>query len=362
MRIAQIAPMYEAVPPSHYGGTERVVWSLCEELVRRGHDVTLFASGDSRTSARLVPSTPRALRRRMTAEEMIEVAPHLHLRLLSDVYLHTGPYDVIHSHLGHLTLPFVRFAPVPTVTTMHGRLDVPPYRSVLGFYPEASLVSISMSQRLPVQAFDLNWVGCVYNGIVLDHFPFQARHGSYLLFVGRISPEKRPDWAVEVAARAGLPLVVGAKIDPLDQAYWEDRIEPLFRRHDVEFLGEVNEQEKAQLMGGAYALLFPIDWPEPFGMVMVESLACGTPVLAMRRGSVVEVLRHGRDGFVCRSLDEMVEAVPRVADLDRRTCRRQGERFSSTRMATDYERIYEAVLAQKALEELEVMEPAEAAG
>ncbi|WP_026369927.1 glycosyltransferase family 4 protein [Kallotenue papyrolyticum] len=347
MRIAQIAPMYESVPPSHYGGTERVVWSLTEELVRRGHDVTLFASGDSQTSARLVPTTPRSLRRQMSREEILEVSPWLHLAMLSDVLRDASAFDVIHSHVDHYTFPFTRLIATPIVTTLHGRLDIWMLKPILRCYPDAPLVSISRSQRAPLAELPLNWVGCVYNGIPLEHFPFRAQPGDYLVFLGRICPEKRPDWAVEVARRSGMPLKVAAKIDPVDQAYWRTEIEPLFRANQVEFLGEVNEQEKAALLGGAYATLFPIDWPEPFGLVMAESLACGTPVIAMRRGSVPEVLEDGVSGFICDSVAEMIAAVPRVAELDRATCRRRAERFSQAAMADGYEAVYQQVIAAR---------------
>jgi glycosyltransferase involved in cell wall biosynthesis len=344
MRIAQIAPMYEAVPPTHYGGTERVVWCLCEELVARGHEVTLFASGDSHTSARLSATTPRSLRRQMTREEMINVSPYLHLAMLSDVYRRADEFDIIHSHVDHLTFPFTRLTRTPTVTTMHGRLDFPILPPIMRCYPEVALVSITMTQRDAWKELSINWVGCVPNGIALDHFPFQREPGDYLAVVGRIAPEKRPDWAVEVARRSGLPLKVGAKIDPVDQQYWSEVIEPLFKANRVEFLGEVDEQEKAALLGGAYATLFPIDWPEPFGLVMAESLACGTPVIAMRRGSVPEVLRDGVSGFICDSVDEMVAAVPRITQLDRSACRREAQRFAARTMCAGYERVYSGML------------------
>lgn len=340
MKIAQIAPMYEAVPPTHYGGTERVVWSLCEELVKRGHDVTLFASGDSHTSATLSATTPRSLRRQMTREQLINVSPYLHLAMLSDVFRRADEFDIIHSHVDHLTLPFTRLVTTPTVTTMHGRLDLEILPPILSCYPEAPLVSISMAQREPLAELDLNWIACVYNGIPLDHFTFHRTSGNYLAFLGRISPEKRPDLAVEIARRSGMPLKVGAKIDPVDQQYWHDEIEPLFKANNVEFLGELDEYEKGDLLGGAYATLFPVDWPEPFGLVMAESLACGTPVIALRRGSVPEVLRHGMSGWICDSLDELVAAVPKVAQLSRFDCRREAQRFGSAAMAQGYEAVY----------------------
>ncbi len=347
MRIAQIAPMYEAVPPTHYGGTERVVWSLTEELVRRGHDVTLFASGDSHTTAQLVATTPRSLRQLMSRDELIHVSPWLHMAMLSDVLRDAEQFDIIHSHVDHLTFPMTRLVRTPIVTTMHGRLDLPFLVPILRLYPDVPLVSISDSQREPLRDLDLTWAGRVYNGIPLDHFPFQPDHGAYLVFLGRICPEKRPDWAVEVARRSGMPLIVAAKIDPVDQDYWRDEIEPLFRANNVEFIGEVNESQKAALLGGAYATLFPIDWPEPFGLVMAESLACGTPVIALNRGSVPEVIEHGVSGFICNSIDEMVAAVPRVAELSRAACRRRSERFGQAAMADGYEAVYRRLVAQR---------------
>lgn len=355
MRIAQIAPMYETVPPTHYGGTERVVWSLTEELVKRGHDVTLFASGDSQTSAKLVATSPQSLRRLMSREEILEVSPWLHMAMLSEVYQRAGEFDIIHSHADHYTLPIARMVHTPTITTMHGRLDLAYLPPILRHYPDMPLVSISESQREPLRDLPLNWVGTVFNGIPLDHFPFQPTGGDYLVFLGRICPEKRPDWAVEVARRAGMRLKVGAKIDPVDQDYWQNEIKPLFEANNVEFLGEVNEQEKAALLGGAYAMLFPIDWPEPFGLVMAESLACGTPVIALNRGSVPEVLRDGVSAFICNSVDEMVAAVPRVAELSRAACYREAQRFGATAMAMGYEAVYTQVVAaiEPPLRELE---------
>ncbi len=352
MRIAQVAPMYEAVPPSHYGGTERVVWSLCEELVKRGHEVTLFASAESQTSARLCPTTSSSLRKQMTRDEILNVAPHLHLAMLSTVYQCADKFDIIHSHVEHLTFPFTRLVQTPTASTMHGRLDWEVLQPILRWYPDVPLVSITKSQRAPVQDLPLNWVGCVFNGIPLDHFPFREQPGDYLAFLGRICPEKRPDWAVEVAQRSGMPLKVGAKIDPVDQQYWHEQIEPLFKANHVEFIGEVNEQEKAALLGGAYATLFPIDWPEPFGLVMAESIACGTPVVALNRGSVPEILHDGVSGFICQSVDEMVAAIPRVADLDRKACYQEARRFGSAAMAEGYEQVYRQLLAIQSSKQL----------
>jgi glycosyltransferase involved in cell wall biosynthesis len=306
-------------------------------LVAHGHEVTLFASADAHTSARLCPTTQRSLRRQMTGDELINVAPYLHLAMLSTVYQRAAEFDLIHSHVDHLTFPFTRLTRTPTLTTMHGRLDC---------YPEVALVSVTIAQRQPLHEIPLNWVGCLSNGIALDHFPFQHDRGDYLAFVGRIAIEKRPDWAVEVARRSGLPLKVGAKVDPTDQAYWETEIAPLFQAHEVEFLGEVSEQEKAALLGSAYATIFPAEGLEPFGLVVVESLACGTPVIAMRRGAVPEVLRDGVSGFICDSVDEMVAAVARIPQLDRSACRREAQRFGASRMCESYEQIYTHLLSR----------------
>ncbi|HEX6290143.1 MAG TPA: glycosyltransferase family 4 protein [Herpetosiphonaceae bacterium] len=347
MRIAQIAPMYESVPPTHYGGTERVVWNLCEELVKRGHEVTLFASGDSDTSAMLHPTTPHSLRRHLTRDEMLNLSPYLHLSMLSHVYRRADDFDIIHSHVDHFAFPFARLVPTPTVTTLHGRLDLSILPPILRCYPHLPLVSISMAQRAPLRELPLNWVGCVPNGIPLDRFTFQPRPGDYLVFVGRICPEKRPDWAVEIARRVGMPLKVAAKVDPVDHQYWTVEIAPLFAANDVEYLGEIGEQAKADLLGGAYATLFPLAWPEPFGLVLIESMACGTPVIALRHGSVPEILRNGVSGFICDSLDEMVAAVRRVATLDRRLCRAEALRFTSKTMADSYEQVYDRVIAAR---------------
>jgi len=348
MRIAQVAPMYEAVPPTYYGGTERVVWCLVEELVKQGHDVTLFASGDSRTGAKLVPTTPASLRQQMTREELENVAPFLHLAALGEIMPHAGELDIIHSHLDHLAFLFAKLVSTPIVTTLHGRLDLPIWPPILRRYPRMPLVSVSMSQREPLAALDLNWAGCVYNGVPLENYRFQPRAGEYLAFLGRIAPEKRPDWAAEIARRAGMPLKVAAKIDPVDEAYWHTEIEPIFRAGGVEFVGEVDEQGKAELLGGAAALLFPIDWPEPFGLVMAEALACGTPVIAMRRGSVPEVLQDGVSGFLCDTVDQMVAAVSRLGELSRHECRRQSLRFGAEAMAKGYLDVYTGLLAGRA--------------
>lgn len=347
MRIAQVAPMYESVPPQRYGGTERVVSYLTEELTRRGHDVTLFASGDSRTSAKLTPTTDRALRARFSLRELQELSNPLHLAMLSEVFQRAGEFDIMHCHLDYFAFPFEPFVDTPVVTTLHGRLDMPFLRQVFCQFPNNRVISISNSQRAPLADVYPHWVGNVYNAVPVDDFPFKANPGTYLLFVGRIAVEKRVDWAIELAQRSGMPLKIAAKIDPYDQEYFDSEIKHLLDHPLIEFLGEVDESEKRDLMANAYALAFPIDWPEPFGMVMAEALACGTPVLALNRGSVPEVLRHGVTGIIGETIDELVAAVPHVPDLDRRICRAEAElRFSASAMAAGYERIYQNILEE----------------
>lgn len=341
LRIAIVAPLTEAIPPPLYGGTERVVSVLTEELVRRGHSVTLFASGDSTTSARLATCSPRGLRldpevRDPVAYTMFE---------LGDVYQRAKEFDVIQNHVDYFAFPFARLTEVPTVTTTHGRLDLAEVRRVYRLFPEHRLISISDAQRAPLP--DANWLATVPNGIDLAHFHFNPTGGDYLVFLGRISPEKRPDRAIEIARDLGIRLVIAAKVDPADQAYYEHTIAPLIRSSSlVEFIGEVNEQEKDALLGGAYTCLFPIDWPEPFGLTMVEAMATGTPVVAYRAGSVPEIIVDGVTGFICDSFNGMIRAVPRVAELDRHACRARVEQiFSATAMAEGYEQAYGALLA-----------------
>jgi glycosyltransferase involved in cell wall biosynthesis len=346
MRIAQIAPLYEAVPPVGYGGTERVIAALCDGLVDLGHEVTLFAAGSSTSRAHLEPVVPTPLRRRMTRQEMIEVAPHMHLRMLADVYRRDDEFDIIHSHADVWTLPFVATAATPTVITMHGRLDLDHVRQTVPLYPHVPLVSISNHQRYGLDGLDVTWAGTVYNGLELDRYHAATRRdGGYLAFVGRIHPEKGPELAVEIARRAARPLRVAAKVDPLDVDYYERTIDPLFRAGDVQFVGELEEMHKPAFYAGATATLFPSDWPEPFGLVMIESMAAGTPVIALRRGSVPEVIVDGVTGFVCDDLGEMVDAVERVGDIDPDDCRRHAASFDAIAMCAAYERVYESILA-----------------
>ncbi len=336
MRIAQVAPLFESVPPKLYGGTERVLSYLTEELVRQGHDVTLFASGDSETSARLVAGCPRALWREPGCRDTL---PH-HVRLVELVAREADRFDVIHFHLDYVHFPAVGRLPCPTVTTLHGRLYAPDEDALFDAYFQVPLVSISDAQRRPIPR--ANWQATVYHGMPLDVHTFRDTPGSYLAFLGRVSPEKGLDKAVEIARLAGMPLRVAAKIYPEERAYYEQVIEPLFRASPwVEFVGEVGGASKDAFLGGARALLFPIDWPEPFGLVMIESMACGTPVVAFRRGSVPEVMTDGVTGFVVDDVAAAVLAVGATAALDRRVCRRAfAERFGVSRMASDYLSVY----------------------
>src|SRR5829696_7769329 len=342
VRIAILAPLVEPVPPPLYGGTERVVSLLTEELVRRGHDVTLFASGDSRTVATLVRVCPRGLR----LDPEVKDYAAFTLVAIGQAYSHDGEFDLFHNHNDYLAFALARLAQTPTVTTTHGRLDLQEVRRFYQLYPEQRLVSISHDQRkwLP----EANWVGTVHNGIAVDHFRLRQTPGDYLVFLGRISPEKRPDRAIEIARDVGMKLVVAAKVDAVDQAYYETTIAPLIHanRGLIEYIGEVDEHEKDELLRNAYAYLFPIDWPEPFGLTMAEAMATGTPVVAYRAGSVPEVVEHGVTGFVCTTAGEMAAAVGRVGEISRSACRERVERlFSPAAMADGYERAYPAVLA-----------------
>jgi len=343
LRIAQVAPLYEAVPPKLYGGTERIVAYLTDELVRRGHAVTLFASGDSTSSARLEPVVPTALRLAGAGQDTL--APHL--LELAQVFDRAQEFDVIHSHTGYLAFPFSRGSPVATLHTMHGRLDQPETFALHHHFRDEALVSISLDQRRPLDPFGVSWAGTVYHGLPLDPYAFSPRGGDYLAFLGRISPEKRPDLAIALAKQAGVPLRIAAKVDPVDREYFEREIEPLLAHRLVDYVGEIGEEDKAAFLGGARALVFPIDWPEPFGLVMIEALACGTPVIARRRGSVPEVIRHGRTGFIVESMADMVRAVRRLDRIERAECRREAEaRFSVERMADGYEVLYRSLGAR----------------
>jgi len=347
MRIAQVAPLAERVPPVRYGGTERVIHALTEELVRRGHDVTLFASGDSLTSAKLMPMSPAGRRLEVANDGLF-----FEIAMLEDVYSQADRFDLIHAHVDGLAFPFARQSEIPTVHTMHGRLDLPAQLRMLSRYPEQRLISISSNQRLPSLHLTLNWMGTVHNGIRLQHFRCQETPSDppYLVFLGRISPEKGPVEAIEIARRAGVPLKIAAKIDREDEVWAEEKVIPLFDVPGIEYIGEVDEQSKAELLAGALALLFPIDWPEPFGMTMIESMASGTPVIARRRGAVEEVMVDGVTGFICETDDEMVEAIGRVARIDRTRCREHVEQHFSAEIMTDgHEAVYERLVEEQAL-------------
>jgi glycosyltransferase involved in cell wall biosynthesis len=341
MRIAQIAPLMESVPPKRYGGTERIVSYLTEELVRAGHEVTLFASADSLTRADLRPMCEMGLRLAPSPKDPIAS----HLLMLEEVRRGALDFDIIHVHVDLLHYALLRDHAALSLTTMHGRLDLPLLVRMHELFDEFPLVSISEHQRNPIP--DANWVGTVHHGLPLNLLPFSAKDDGYLAFLGRISPEKRPDRAIEIAVRAGAPLKIAAKIDPADIEYWEQKIEPLVNAApNVEFIGEIDEREKALFLGGARALLFPIDWPEPFGLVMIEALACGVPVIAYQHGSVPEVIEDGVTGFLVNSIDEAVKRVDDVKNLDRAAIRRTFERrFSAERMASNYVAIYQRMMA-----------------
>jgi glycosyltransferase involved in cell wall biosynthesis len=339
MRIAQVAPLYESVPPRLYGGTERVVSYLTEELVRLGHDVTLFASGDSVTSARLVPACARSLR--LDAGCVDRLAHHV--LMLEQVYREAPAFDVIHFHIDYLHYPLSRRRSVPQLTTLHGRLDLPDLAALYSEFRDMPVVSVSDAQRLPLP--QAHWLATVHHGLPRDLYRFRPTPGDYLVFLGRVSPEKGVDRAIEIARRAGLPLKLAAKVDNVDRDYFRDVVEPLLGEASVEFLGEIDEKAKDVLLGNAYALVFPIDWPEPFGLVLIEALACGTPVVAFSGGSVAEIVESGTNGFVVEDLDAAVDAIRHVARLDRARCRRSFEdRFCVERMARDYVGLYQRAI------------------
>ncbi len=336
MRIAQVAPLYEAVPPRLYGGTERIVSYLTEGLVRRGHQVTLFASGESVTSARLAAARPRALRLDPGLQSVIAA----HLAMLSEVRQRSDEFDVIHVHLSHfIHFPVLSDVAEKTVTTPHGRLDYADLPGAYACWPYFPMISISMRQRQPLA--QARWVGNVYHGLPLELYPRRPHgRGDYLAFLGRMSRDKRPDRAIEIARRAGMQLKIAAKIGDGDTSYFRETIKPLLGP-DVEFIGEVDEQAKVEFLSNAAALLFPIDWPEPFGLVVIEAMAFGVPVVAWREGALPEIVDEGETGFVVDSVEAAVEAVARCAALDRDHVRRVFERrFSAERMISDYEAIY----------------------
>ena len=331
MRIAQVAPLFESVPPPYYGGTERVVSYLTEELVRQGHQVTLFASGDSVTQARLVAACPRALR---LDPQCVEPMAH-YMVLLEQVFRQARAFDLLHFHIDYLHCPLSLRQHIPHVTTLHGRLDLPDLVPVYRTFPTVPVVSISEAQRTPLPW--LQWQGTVYYGVPNDLYTFRDTPGTYLAFLGRISPEKGVEHAIAIARHVGMPLKIVAKVDRVDRVYFQEVIRPLLDDPLVEYLGEMGEHDKNIFLGQAYALLFPIEWPEAFGLVMIEAMACGTPVIAYRRGAVPEVLTDGVTGWIVAGYEEAVQAVPRVATLSRARCRQVfEERFVVVRMVQDY--------------------------
>jgi glycosyltransferase involved in cell wall biosynthesis len=339
LKIALVAPLAEAVPPRLYGGTERVVAHLADSLVDLGHAVTLFASADARTSARLVAVREQAIRLDPTPLKS-DVAAHL--SLLHEVRKRAQEFDVLHFHIDLLHFPFFEHLAGRTLTTLHGRLDLADLPDVYRRWPEYPLVSISDSQRRPLPS--ANWLATVHHGIPPALFEYSAAHRGYLAFIGRISPEKRPDRAIEVARRAAVPLKLAAKVDPVDAAYFRDVVEPLLKDPFVEFLGEIDDSAKNDFLGGAAALVFPIDWPEPFGLVMIEAMACGTPVIAWDVASVPEIVEDGVTGFIVRSVDEAVAAVERIDTLDRARIRATFERrFSAATMSNKYLGLYSRI-------------------
>jgi glycosyltransferase involved in cell wall biosynthesis len=339
MKIAQIAPLYESVPPALYGGTERVVSWLTEELVRLGHELTLFASGDSLTTARLMPACKRALR---LDPNCVDQLAH-HMMMLDDVFAESENFDILHFHVDYLHFPLSRRQRVPHVSTLHGRLDLPDLAPLYRHFSEMPVISISDAQRDPLPW--ANWQGTVHHGLPPDSFSLGDGSGGYLAFLGRTSPEKGLDQAIEIAKRAGVPLKIAAKIDRVDVGYFENVIKPLLDHPLIEFIGEIGYAEKNAFLGEAMALLFPINWQEPFGLVMIEAMACGTPVIVYPLGSVPEVIEEGVNGFLVSDPEEAAAAVGRLGEIDRRNCRRHFEQhFSAERMAREYLHIYERLL------------------
>jgi len=335
LKIAQVAPLYESVPPKLYGGTERVVSYLTEELVTMGHDVTLFASGDSQTSARLVAGSEQALRLDKDCEDPMA---H-HIALLQRVLDEYDEFDLIHFHIDYLHFPLSRLIRLPNVTTLHGKLTIRDLRPLYKIFSDMPLVSISKEQRRPLP--DVNWVGNVYHGLPSDVLTPNENPGSYLAFLGRISPEKGVEDAIDIAVKAGIPLKIAAKIDKSDRDYYDLVVKKKMDHPLVEYIGEINEKEKSEFLGNAVALVFPINWPEPFGLVMIEAMACGTPVVAYERGSVPEIIEHGVNGFIVNGPEDAVRAVKNIGIVERRECRRVfDERFTATRMAQDYLKVY----------------------
>jgi glycosyltransferase involved in cell wall biosynthesis len=340
VKIAQIAPLAESVPPRTYGGTERIVSYLTEELVKLGHQVTLFASGDSITTANLVGCAANALRLDSAVKDSI---PY-YMLMLDRVRQHADEFDILHFHIDHFHFPVFRDIAEKTVTTLHGRQDLPDNRALYFGFDDLPLVSISDDQRRPIPK--ANYAATIYHGLPKDLLrPNFYPKGGYLAFLGRIAPEKRPDRAIAIARATGIPLKIAAKVDRVDEAYFRETIEPMLGQQGVEFIREINDQEKAKFLGEASGLLFPIDWPEPFGLVMIEAMACGTPVLAFNRGSAAEIIEPGITGFLVDTVEEATLAMTKLLTLDRRLIRKRfEERFSANRMATDYVKLYHRLI------------------
>ena len=339
MRIAQVATLYESVPPNAYGGIERVVSWLTEALVERGHEVTLFASGDSMTRARLVAASPTAIR---CIEDTADPQA-FHFTMLERVVRMSSTFDIVHFHTDYQSFPFARRLACPHLTTLHWRLDIPGLESLYREFADLPLVSISNAQRSPLPW--AGWIGTVYHGLPADRLSFSDRSEGYLAFLGRIAPSKRPDLAIEIAERSGVKLKIAAKIDNGDRWYYDGSIEPLFHDPLIEYCGELGDTQKHDLLSGARALLFPIDWPEPFGLVLIEALACGTPVIAFGHGSVPEIIEDGVNGFIVSNVDEAIAAVARLHEIDRRTCRATFDaRFTVERMTDQYVALYTKLL------------------
>lgn len=338
VKIAQVSPLYESVPPQTYGGTERVVSFLTEELVAQGQDVTLFASGDSKTTAKLIPGCKKSLR----LSGAIDHLAH-HIAMLDDVMRMAPEFDIIHFHIDYMHFPLSRYCALPSVTTLHGRLDLADLIPVYKRYADAPVISISMAQRKPLPW--AHWVGNISHGLPTELHSFYPQGGKYLAFLGRISPEKRVDRAIEIAKRAGMPLKVAAKIDKADQEYYDTVIKPLMNDPNVEFIGEIAEHEKGEFLGNAHAYLFPIDWPEPFGLTMIEAMACGTPTIAFNCGSVPEVMQEGLTGFIVDNMEQAVAAVEKIDTVERTACRNVFEkRFTATRMAEQYLELFQSMI------------------
>ncbi len=341
LNIAQISPLAESVPPKGYGGTERIVSYLTEELVKRGHDVTLFASADSVTSARLRPMCSRSLR--MDSDSIDKLAAHV---LMVEQVFQTDGFDILHSHIDYLPFSLIRRTGIPAVATMHGRLDIKDVIPVYREFSDIPLVSISNAQRVPISW--ANWAGTVYHGLPSDLYHFNEQPDDYLVYIGRLSPEKRVDDAIDIATKAQRRLIIAGKVDPTEKKYFETELRPLLDNPFVEFIGEIAERKKEELLSQAAAFVFPIDWPEPFGLVMIESMACGTPVIARSRGSVPEIIDPGVTGFLTRTTADAVRAVHRLDTIDRHRCRATFEsRYTVETMTDNYLRIYEKVIGKQ---------------